>query len=264
MEENTVEILCTVLKNTSLKFQNLNFYNHGEPLCNKKLPDIVRKVAGIIGADTYKIVTNGVLLLPDRLIELIDSGVNSIKVSLDVGKRKRFLELKGLDVFDIVYQNIRFAIDYISSNSLDVNFVIKTCIPMTGGAVDNYDKDDVISLFGVECKESPNIHIEIVREYRWNCEGENFRDPCEAPFTQCVVNFDGVISACCADTDYALEIGNVIECNSLDDVIYGQKMRDIRQSMLGFAKDIPMHCKQCGIRTCVNVVECREDIAKLI
>jgi sulfatase maturation enzyme AslB (radical SAM superfamily) len=264
MTAGTVETLCTVLKNTGLTFQNFNFYNHGEPLCNKNLAGIVRKVAGTFGAETYKIVTNGVLLSPDRLIELIDSGINSIKVSLDVGKKKRFIALKGIDAFDIVYQNICFAIDYISKNSLDVNFVIKTCIPMTGGVISSDDMEDVLTLFESKCKKSANIHIEIVQEYRWHCDGEDSYGSCEAPFTQCVVNFDGVISACCADTEYALEIGNLSECDSLDEVIYGQKMRRIRKSMLGAAKNIPPHCRHCGVRTCVNIEDCRKDIVPLI
>lgn len=255
--------IYTVLANTRARFMNINFYNHGESLCNARTPDIVRRVRGVVEAKRYRLVTNGALLRADVLADLIDAGINDIKVSLDVGERERYKYFKRVDCFEKVKENIDAAARYILDKGLDVSLTIKACNPRPGSELVAQDLDDVLALYRGLCEGSDNIHVEIVDEYEWKSGGD-IDAPCEAPFTQCVINFDGVISPCCVDTDYKIQIGNIFECDSLDDVLFGKKMRGLRRAMLVPGAAMPVHCRECGVRTCVDVSSRQAELLDLI
>lgn len=76
----------------------------GEPMLVKNLPDMIRylKARGI-----YTLFnTNGTLLTPRRSRELIESGLDELRVSLDAADAKTFLAVRGKDFFDRIVKNI--------------------------------------------------------------------------------------------------------------------------------------------------------------
>jgi len=76
----------------------------GEPMLVKKLPDMIRylKARGI-----YTLFnTNGTLLTPKRQRELIETGLDELRVSLDAADAKTFLAVRGKDFFDRIVKNI--------------------------------------------------------------------------------------------------------------------------------------------------------------
>ena len=69
---------------------------------------------------------------------------------------------------------------------------------------------------------------------------ENLNDTfCSAPWTSLFIGTNGDVKPCCAST---YPLGNVNE-HSLDDILDGEKIRDVRQSLL--SGDKPGHCQYC-------------------
>jgi MoaA/NifB/PqqE/SkfB family radical SAM enzyme len=76
----------------------------GEPMLVKNLPAMIRylKARGI-----YTLFnTNGTLLTPRKQRELIETGLDELRVSLDAADAKTFLAVRGKDMFDRIVRNI--------------------------------------------------------------------------------------------------------------------------------------------------------------
>jgi MoaA/NifB/PqqE/SkfB family radical SAM enzyme len=76
----------------------------GEPMLVKNLPAMIRylKDRGV-----YTLFnTNGTLLTPKRQRELIETGLDELRVSLDAADAKTFLAVRGKDFFDRIVRNI--------------------------------------------------------------------------------------------------------------------------------------------------------------
>jgi MoaA/NifB/PqqE/SkfB family radical SAM enzyme len=82
----------------------------GEPMMVKDLPRMIRylKVRGI-----YVLFnTNGTLLTAKKRRELIETGLDELRVSLDAAEAKTFLKVRGRDMFDRIVRNVREFVAY--------------------------------------------------------------------------------------------------------------------------------------------------------
>ncbi|MDR7040448.1 MoaA/NifB/PqqE/SkfB family radical SAM enzyme [Methylobacterium sp. BE186] len=76
----------------------------GEPMLVKSLPRMIRylKRRGI-----YVLFnTNGTLMQPKRFQELIDTGLDELRVSLDAADRASYLRVRGKDFFDRIVRDV--------------------------------------------------------------------------------------------------------------------------------------------------------------
>lgn len=76
----------------------------GEPMLVKELPQMIRllKQRGI-----YVLFnTNGTLLTPRKRRELIDTGLDELRVSLDAAEAESFLKVRGKDMFNKIVSNV--------------------------------------------------------------------------------------------------------------------------------------------------------------
>ncbi len=77
----------------------------GEPMLVKHLPDMIRylKARGNIHV---LFNTNGTLLAPKKQREIIDTGLDELRVSLDAAEAEMFLKVRGKDMFDRIVRNV--------------------------------------------------------------------------------------------------------------------------------------------------------------
>src|ERR1700678_4781518 len=77
----------------------------GERMLAKNLPRMVRYLKD---RGTYVLFnTNGTLLRPKKGRELIDAGLDELRVSLDAAEAKAFKLVRGRDWFDRIVRNVR-------------------------------------------------------------------------------------------------------------------------------------------------------------
>ena len=76
----------------------------GEPMLVKNLPQMIRylKERGIYALFN----TNGTLLVPRKQRELIETGLDEMRVSLDAADAKTFLAVRGKDMFNRIVRNV--------------------------------------------------------------------------------------------------------------------------------------------------------------
>jgi MoaA/NifB/PqqE/SkfB family radical SAM enzyme len=76
----------------------------GEPMLVKNLPRMIRylKERGV-----YVLFnTNGTLLAPRKRAELVDTGLDELRVSLDAAEAESFFKVRGKDFFDRIVRNL--------------------------------------------------------------------------------------------------------------------------------------------------------------
>src|SRR5215467_8933376 len=77
----------------------------GEPMMVRALPRMIRYLKD---RGTYVLFnTNGTLLTPRKGQELIDSGLDELRVSLDAAEPKAFKLVRGRDMFARIVRNLR-------------------------------------------------------------------------------------------------------------------------------------------------------------
>ena len=78
----------------------------GEPMLVKHLPEMIRHLKAR-GSSTHVLFnTNGTLLAPRKHREIIDTGLDELRVSLDAAEAATFLKVRGKDMFDRIVRNV--------------------------------------------------------------------------------------------------------------------------------------------------------------
>jgi len=76
----------------------------GEPMLVKALPRMIRYLKD---RGTYVLFnTNGTLLQPKKFQELIDTGLDELRVSLDAADRKSYAQIRGKDFFNRIVRDV--------------------------------------------------------------------------------------------------------------------------------------------------------------
>ncbi len=76
----------------------------GEPMLVKRLPDMIRYLKA---RGTHVLFnTNGTLLAPRKQMEIIETGLDELRVSLDAAEAATFLKVRGKDMFDRIVRNV--------------------------------------------------------------------------------------------------------------------------------------------------------------
>ncbi|MBW4024219.1 MAG: radical SAM protein [Proteobacteria bacterium] len=82
----------------------------GEPMLVKQLPQMIRYLKD---RGTYVLFnTNGTLMQPKRFQELIDTGLDELRVSLDAADRETYLKVRGKDYFNRIVRDVGKFIAY--------------------------------------------------------------------------------------------------------------------------------------------------------
>jgi len=87
------------------KITRVVLHGVGEPMM---VPDLPRMIRYLKDRGSYVLFnTNGTLLTARKGRELIDSGLDELRVSLDAAERESFKVVRGRDMFDRIVRNVR-------------------------------------------------------------------------------------------------------------------------------------------------------------
>src|SRR5712692_11834069 len=99
------------------RIERVVLHGVGEPMMVRDLPRMIRYLKD---RGTYVLFnTNGTLLRRKRSLELIDAGLDELRVSLDAAEPKAFELVRGRDVFDRIVRNVRTFTDLLREKAVD-------------------------------------------------------------------------------------------------------------------------------------------------
>lgn len=119
MKWNVFEQAVKQIKEFPETVKQISLSNHGEPLCNHKLPEMVRYIKEQGITSRISIHTNGSLLDRKYALELAESGIDKIVVSLQGLTGAKYKEVCATELdFDDFYQNLKCLYDNKKENTI--------------------------------------------------------------------------------------------------------------------------------------------------
>ena len=186
--------------------RDIGFYMIGEPLMCKDLSEYIAR-AHELGFEYIYLTTNGALADLDRMKELIEAGLNSVKFSVNGATRETYLAVHGKDDFNVAKDNIKALRNYTKENNIDIpifvsfvkNGINKDDIHVLHDVFDDF----VDQIYIVPCTNQAGGMLELISNGVMAetdlLPGSTV--PCEMIFNRLHITCEGYLNACCADVN---------------------------------------------------------------
>ncbi|MEW6327159.1 MAG: radical SAM protein [Thermodesulfobacteriota bacterium] len=218
----------------------------GEPLLDRGLIEKIR-YAKSIGFTYIHMFTNGSLLNEVNSSDIIDSGLDSLTISVDSAIKEEYEAIRVGLKYDNLIQNIRRFCNIRKEKQsnkplLRINMValaqnknsralfIKTFAPYAD-IVEIVQSHNFASIF------SGSSYYESIDEH------PRHRYPCNLMFSKLVVDADGTVRKCSIDYDKRASLGNVTD-QSLYEIWSSERFNNLRKRMLDYDFSEP-GCNAC-------------------
>lgn len=244
-----------------LGITDIGLYITGEPFMNPKLYDYVEYLKKELNFNYIYISTNGIMCTPENLERLVKSGIDSIKFSVSSSNKENFYKHHGIDAYNKVYENIKYASKYRKMNNLKYKLFIFSILTK----FNINEKNDIIQKYSQYVDEimfsnvisTPTVKgvkelLSIDNRDTLINEMSNFKLPCMQLFNKIIINEEGELCACCNYTRSKYTVVENLFEMSLKDAIYSKNMIELRSKHL--KKDISgIVCENCIFNTTKNV-----------
>ena len=228
----------------------LRFIGIGEPMLNKKLPEMIAYAKQSDAFHTIEVTTNGTLLKPELSDRLIQAGLDVLKISLEAIDDGRFYEISGVNVS---VEKIKGNIRYFYENRRDCVVYIKTTDAAVKGEI---EKQAFFTEYGVICNYIfvenvtniwPEYNVKTAQrnKTRYGRNESHEKPVCVQPFKLLSVTADGEVFPCCADWKRQLSLGNLHDTPLLE-IWRGSKLLQLRLSLLKGNHNTP--CSVCDFQ----------------
>lgn len=225
--------------------REVGFYTNGEPLLDKNIEKYIEYAKKNLYDYVY-ITTNGILANKNRVKALFDSGLDSIKFSINSIEKENYKNMHGVNCFEKVVENLRNTY-YIKKSQYPNK---KVYVSYVKTKMNNYKDDEIKHFFeeycdGVLIQEVRNQGglISNIEKLKINNHENIYNLPCFYPFNTVIVTCEGYVTACCMDFQNYLVYGNLNE-KKLQDIWNNDLIQELRKKHLnGKIEDII--CKNC-------------------
>ena len=266
MSEDVFDKFISGMKEFGKSVKSIRFAGFGEPLLHSKLAWMIEKIKKENIADKIVIFTNASALTPDKIVELIEAGVDSFQIDIQGLCAEDYKNNCNRNVnFDEIYKNVKF----LWENKRDSEVYIRTLRFEVEGRQDKYyemfkDYADYIAIDNT-CSISDEIdYSDMINADDLKTDENNILSRyCPQPFFQLTVNADGGIAACCGAISRKcnpLIIGNVLE-DSVKNIWNCNKMNEIRKQILK-DKYAFESCKSCHIKDILSKYDVLDDVVE--
>ena len=228
------EFVESVLRQAyDLGTREVGFYATGEPFLVPELPDYIA-LAKQIGYQYVYLTSNGALATPEKIRQVVDAGLDSIKFSINAPERQMYAFIHGRDDFDKVFEHLKYLNAYREESGRQYKIFVT-------GILTRYTekmKDKYFEVFGDYADEIvfKNVYNqggympEIDTLLKCTDDHEQFRR-CNLPFDAVSITYEGYLSVENADFENMLVVADLNKV-SLKDGWYGDKMKQIRKAFI--------------------------------
>ena len=216
----------------------LNFFN--EPLLDGHLADKIRLIREKLPYSWIAFNSNGDFLTPQLLEELLDAGLNQIRVTLHTSPEERYEDSDRKNVMRLFLRNLGLE-EWFERRTETEGRNITLEIPFSSSKRLIVLCDNWLA-YGND-RGGTLTHM----------KGGQRICPCVNPFREVFIAYDGTIKPCCNIYFGAKDVyGNVGE-QSLWDIYFGAELSAFRRGLFTFSP------KSNGCRTCNTADNARED-----
>lgn len=241
-------------------------FMNGEPFISQELAFFI-KFAKKLGYEYVYITTNGALASEERIKEVINAGIDSIKFSINGGSRESYNLVHQSDDYEKVMSNLKFAHEYREQYNCTFK-LLSSCVVtkyMESEIEEHYKNISsyVDEIVFVRASCFAGQMIEEVKELRTDINNERIpkfkfktQAPCNALWNSINVTCEGYLTLCCAESYNYLAIEDV-NAMSLNEAWHSSRMTQMRKNHLENNLEGTM-CYRC-----IEEKDGREDIRPL-
>lgn len=250
MSLETFEKVIEQFKQFPQKLKMLSLTGQGEPFFNKNIAKMVKMAKDANIAERVEIISNAGLLTKKLSDALIDSGLDTLRISIQGLSSKKYKEICGTDIdFDKLMDNIR----YFYQNKKNTNLFVKIMdVALEEGEEEKFYKlfEDFSDRMFIEKMLPVYNGVERTRgieqsKDRYGREIEK-RKVCPLPFFMLGIFPNGDVEPC--DGIYKpVVLGNIHE-KSLLEMWNSEQLKDFWSAQLDVSKggkDQNLKCAQC-------------------
>jgi len=192
---------------------------YGEPLLAPAFREVVTEV--VARGFAIAINTNGLALTEEMARFLVESGVNSVSVSIDAVTPETLLEIRGIDRLDKIEDGVHRLLAARGDNltpRIGVSYTLQDA--------NTHEEEAFIARW------TPLVDVvrigHVFRDGAFqDLTAPERRTPCGALYLTLPVHHDGTATVCCLDSFRETNMGNVFE-SSVKDVWLGEKFQQAR------------------------------------
>ncbi len=234
----------------------LHLYKDGEPLLHPDFGRMALLARRLEVADRINLTTNAALLNPARAAEILDAGIDLVRVSVehvtDAGYRR---QTGTFGDYDRIVQNVAGLFKERERRDAKTRIWVKIIrLGLTESEIEKFGRD----FAGIcdECLVMTPMGWSRTDLYDFTLgsnptTGDNGETPlhpgrvvCPYPFYSLAVNFDGSVSVCCADWSHGTVVGDA-RTASLADIWNGPAMQSLRLLHLRGNRSENSACAHC-------------------
>jgi pyruvate-formate lyase-activating enzyme len=212
--------------------REIGFYTTGDPLIHKDLPEFVRE-AKAIGFEYAYISTNGALASKERIQQIVDAGIDSVKFSINAGDRTTYALIHGRDDWDTVIKNLK----YLSALRGTIGRELKLAITYV---VTDQNRSQMSAF-----QDEMGPHVDGIYFSDCGVQGGNMLEnggilveqpikysaPCSMVFNRAHITCEGFLTLCCVDYENYLAVCD-LKTTKLEEAWNHPKFVEMRQKHL--------------------------------
>ena len=249
----------------SLGSREIGFYTTGDPFIHKDLTQFVAKAKEMGYTYTY-ISTNGALATPEKIRDLVDAGIDSIKFSINAGTRETYKVVHGRDDWDIVIANLKFISELRKTLDrplrLGITYVV---LNQNQHEIDSFYSemtDYVDDIYFSGCGVQGGYMLENDGVLNSDIEPTVMQAPCNMLFNRAHITCEGYLTLCCIDYQNYLALCDLREISLIEawhaPLFQQMRQRHIQKDLAGTL------CHNCINQVITQIEPLREDLATLV
>lgn len=247
-------------------------YGFGEPLLNKDVPQMARYIKEKKVCREIRLVTNGSLLTPELNQELVDSGIDLIRISIEALNSEYYKELCGVNIdYNLFLENIRDLYERSRGKTRIaakiVNVTLKTeedtkkFFDIYSPITDFTFVEDIVDGWP-QFEEMILPNGKLIESDNWIWKREHYTK-CSFALTMMMIHANGEVCPCPNDWKFANSYGNVKK-DRLIDLWKSEQLKNFQLMHLERGRKEINFCKNCICSGYDKVDHVAESIAKKI
>jgi len=263
------ELFTKIIDDIKGKMHQVELLGQGEPLLHKDLPKMIKYAKD--NGFTTSTISNGVLLKEEKMRNLIDAGLDILKISFDFKEKESWMKHKRgtSGAYDVTLNNILKAIDmareaghpeiridmikYGDEDKEQKREYLKEWNKRLEG-VGKSAIQDLINMWGKNDDDPSLTWYRDMKNYIEKNDIDEKQFPvCFFPWTNCVIYWDGRVSGCTVDCNARAVVGDVNKESFLD-IWKGKEYQKYRTWCLDRVFDDSgqngMICRKCNLILC--------------
>jgi radical SAM protein with 4Fe4S-binding SPASM domain len=231
------------------KLKLIAFTGLGEPLINTELPQIISYAKKISAADKTVIITNGSLLTPELSDQLIDAGLDEMRVSMQGLNSAQYYETAGINIdFSELVAQIRYFYEHKKNCRLYVKIMDvminngddeKRYYEMFSSISDETAIENLIPINAIDSRGASDFSLKSGRAIE--------SKSCPLPFYQPLLRENGDIYSCCNIQKggwAGVKIGNLIN-DEFGNIWNSGRHKQLCEDLLNGKREHIPECSEC-------------------